>query len=280
VNGEVVSEVEKDANGNETKLTCRKRLGIFYAASSANYVHSFYEDENAGYSKVVHAWAGITDKMYFWIYQLNFNNFLYPYNSFDSLAENMRYFKSVGGTYMYNQGTWYNPNNSGFCKLRDYLGSKLMFNVNLNYEDLVDKYFKYYFGEAEPYMREFFDTVQANSRDKESTITGSVFSSTIKDSSVWPEGMINSFMDLIDQSYAAIESHKEINTVEYEALQKHILIESLFPRFSLCTTYASSYTDSELLAMRLAFKADFTTLKNTADVEWYTIQDRYDEWGI
>lgn len=67
--GTVQAVLQKDENGNNEKLVCHNRVSVEYAASAANYVHSFYETENQVYANAVRAWAGLGGKMYLWLYE-------------------------------------------------------------------------------------------------------------------------------------------------------------------------------------------------------------------
>ena len=270
----------KDENGDDKILTCENGVGYEYAASSANWIHSFYEDENYSYSSAVSAWAGLEGDLYIWSYEISYYQYLYPYNNYQIMIDNFKYFKEYGGIYMYPEGTWENPNNPGFAKLRDYINAKGMFNVNLDYNSLVDKFFKYYFREAAPYMRKYFDEVQANLSDKESITGGGVHSYDLAKSSVWPEGMITGWYNLFDKAQKAIEIYNGTDDELYEALSKHLLIESLFPRYVLCTTYADSYSPEQLKKMRTDFVNDFDTLGNTTHQEHYTISEVTGKWDI
>ena len=78
----------------------------------------------------------------------------------------------------------------------------------------------------------------------------------------------------------AIEKYAKTDEELYEALKKHILIESLFPRFVLCTTYAKSYSVEQRKEMRKAFIEDFEKLGNTTHQEHYTIADVTSTWDL
>lgn len=269
-----------DDDGNPVPLVCGPDVSIEFAASSANWVHSFYEAQNAGDAQTVAAWSGLGGSLYIWAYEISYYQYLYPYNSFDSLAENMRFFKEMGAKYIYWEGTWENSGNPGFALLRSYIDAKFMFDVNRNYADVVNTFFKYYFREAEPYMRTIFDMCQMNLRNKEAFVGGSVHSYALSDASVWPQGMINTFMSLIEQSYAAIEHYQEVDAEMYTMLYDHITIESLFPRYVLCTTYADTFNREELKTMRADFAEDFYAYGNTTHQEHYLIDAVFSSWNL
>ena len=271
----------KDDNGNPVKLVCGRGVGYEFAASAANWIHSFYEDENREYASAVEAWAGLgASNLYIWSYEISYYQYLYPYNNYQILLDNFKYFKEFGGYYIYPEGTWENRNNPGFAKLRDYINSKGMFDVNSDYNLLVDKFFKYYFREAAPIMRAYFDEVQINLSNNEKTTGGGVHSYALSLNSVWPEGMITHWNSSFKKAEEAIEKYAKTDEELYEALKKHILIESLFPRFVLCTTYAKSYSVEQRKEMRKAFIEDFEKLGNTTHQEHYTIADVTSTWDL
>ena len=269
-----------DEEGNPVRLQCSNLVNIFYAASSADYTHSYYEVENEKFANEVKGWAGLGKKFAFWAYERNYWNYLYPYNSYDSNFETMRFFKSMGGSYMYWEGTWENPNSTSFCKLNDYLDAKCMFDVNSNYSELVNKWFTYYFKEAAEPMRRYFDGITARCREMEYFTGGAVHSDKLNDASVWPEGLINTYMSYFDEAYKAIETYKVTDPDMYEVLYKHILIESLFPRWVLCTTYENSFGEQDLKALRQSFLDDFYDLQNTTHKEAYKIEDVTKFWDL
>ena len=279
-NGVVQKVLQTDENGNGEKLTCHKRVVIEYAASAANYVHSFYESENQSYASTVKGWAGLGGKLYVWLYEVNYWMYFYPYNSFETIPENLRFFKSYNASYVYSEGSWENANCSGFAKLRDYLAAKFEFNCNYNYGETIDYWFKNYFADAEPYMRQYFNELQANQRAKESKTGGSVHSNALGNEDIWSQGMINHWLDLFDQAYKSIEKYKETNPELYEILYKNILIESQFPRLVLCTTYASTYNESQLKQLRKAFYRDFNALQNTRLKEGENADVLFAEWDL
>ena len=280
--GSITIEPVLDEEGNEKDLVCGEKVDLFFAASAANYLHSFYEAENANYASLVSSWAGLGGQFYVWTYEVNYYLYMYPYCSWDSMLENMRYFKHMGANHFYYQGLYENANNAAFDKLRSYICSKGLFNVNIDYEALVARFFKYQFGPASTIMREYFNQVVQQCRAMESYTGGSVHSYNLSNANIWPEGLIRSWVGMIDDAHAAIASLQKSDPDMYEAYRTNIITESLFPRYVLCTTYAnsSSFSVQSLQAMREAWKADFDMLGNTTHQEHRTISEVYASWGL
>lgn len=268
-------------DGQPEKLVCGRGVAYEFAASKANWIHSFYEPENREFASAIEAWAGLgSSNLYIWSYEISYYQYLYPYNNYQILLDNFKYFKEFGGNYIYPEGTWENQNNPGFAKLRDYINSKGMFDVNSDYNELVDKFFKYYFREAAPIMRKYFNEVQINLTINESITGGSVHFYGLSDNRVWPEALITNWLNSFDDAQKEILKYKETNGELYEALSTHILIESLFPRYVLCTKYSKSFGASQLKEMRKSFLRDFEKLANTTHQEHYVISDVTSSWNL
>ncbi len=272
----------KDENGKEIKLVCEEGVGWEYAPSGANWIHSFYDKENASYAQTVNAWSGLGGDLYVWAYEINYHAYFYPYNNYDVIIENFRYYKEHGGNYIYPEGTFENLNAPAFAKFRDYLDAKAMFDVNSDYAALKDKYFKHYFGPAERNMRTFLELVQKNLYAKEGVTGGLVQDEALLKEEVWPFGFVLQLNGLIEDSYAIIENYKtKLDESRYEAYKKHLLIESLFPRLVFCTTYANEFNAETLTAMRRSFKDDFVALGNVTHKEHFTAAEiLFPEWNL
>lgn len=273
----------KDAEGNEVKLVFGKNVGCEFAPSAASWSHTFYEEENNRYSSALEAWSGIAHTLYIWAYEVNFPSFFYPYNNYDILVENLRYFKSYGANYLFPHGCdWQNANCPGFMKFRTYVNSKAMFDVNVDYTELRAKFFKYYFGDAETYMSTLLDMIQLNLKDKESVTGSGIQSEKYASTEVWSHEILVQFMGLIEKSYEAVEKYKTEDSELYEVLKKHILIESQFPRIAICSLYPLEYSPETIKAMRKSFLEDFYALQNTTHKEHTTnkINDLVADWEL
>ena len=280
--GTITVEDVLDENGNPKQISCGENVELLYCPASANYVHSFYEAENASFSSMVQGWAGLGGSFYVWLYEVNFFLYLYPYNSWDSMLENMRYFKNTGANHLYYQGLYENTNNAAFDTLRTYICSKGLFDVNVDYEELLDKYFKYQYGPAGNIMREYFDQITQQCRAMESYTGGGIHSYDLANKIVWPEGLLRHWIGMLDDAFAAIAPLAKTDPSYHETLRKNILVETIFPRYVLCTEYANtaSFSAETLREMRRQFVADFNALGMTTHQEHTTIADVFNAWDL
>ena len=83
-----------------------------------------------------------------------------------------------------------------------------------------------------------------------------------------------------DEAYKAIEPLKTSNPAKYEMLYKRICIETIQYRYLNIEYHASSYTSSELLALKIAFKNDVKYLGITQCDESHSVDRLFKTWGI
>jgi hypothetical protein len=142
-------------------------------------------------------------------------------------------------------------------------------------------------------MREMFDKIVENCEaieeennglgrgiyDELEETTGSWFWE--KTTSCWTEETLNAMVTLCNEAKAAVNADATLTDAQKTAILNRITKESLFPRYVLCTTYASKYSSSTKKSMRQAFKADATalglTLYREADG---LLSDLYSNWGV
>ena len=269
--------------GGISRVKSAPNVHFFFAASSADYTHSFYENENNSYMHMIKGWSGLEGDFFVWLYALNSEGILYPYMSFDTSFDTTRFIKNLGAKYIFWQGQYQNENNAGFTQLRNYLDSKVEFDVNSDYMHYVNKFFNNFYGVGGKYMREFFDQVVTRCRyiEEVNSVGGNIHNNKLLYKENWPEGLINSWIKLIGKAYDAIEEeYKSSDPEQYEIYRKNILTEELFPRYVLCTTYASSYKAADLKTLRQKFLDDFYYLGNTSYAEGRLMTEISSTWDL
>lgn len=266
----------------DDSVVCDPEVGVYFAPITATYNKSFYEAENNAVYETISAWGACTDRLYLWLYETNYTTYLYPFNSYDSMIETYRYCKANNGVFMFPEGQWNQSNVTAFGKLKEYFNSRALFNVNDNTKDIYDDFFANYFKDASEPMRHYFDELQAHLKYLEQEypeINGNIYNN-MDLSKYWSFATLTHWMDLIDDAYEAIEKYRETDSELYEVLEKHILIESIFPRFALCRLYGGMYNEDEISQMRKDFRADCQTLNITMYGETKSLDTIYTIWGM
>ncbi|MBQ9782591.1 MAG: DUF4838 domain-containing protein [Clostridia bacterium] len=266
----------------ENGFKCNKNVGVFYAPINATYEESFYHLQNKEYKVNFEKWGLLTERLYGWIYDTNFVHWLVPYNSFDSIAETLRFLKDNGCQYIFNQA----QNNTvctGFGSLKTYLNMTLSRDVNLNAGTLMDKYFENYFKDAAEPMREYYESLVGHMQQLEIQYPEVFYTQRRTESEsakYWPLAKMQDWLELCDKAYASVEKYKVSNPDLYATLVKHITVETLFPRFMICEYYAGYFDNATIQQMRQSFREDCDLLGYQFYAENVYLSSWFDKWGV
>lgn len=275
----------KNADGTfspiDDSCICGENVYVFCAPQNFDYRYSVYDSENSAVRDNIRAWASLTEQMYIWIYSTNFNNYLLPYNSFDSIQGNYQFFKSIGANYIFNQSQFNQSAATGFSTLKMFLNSRLSWNVNLDYEELLEEFFtNFYLDAAEP-MREMFDMFRMHMQYIQSSYNIESGTSTdILKSQYWPKAFLDQILAKADEAYAAIAPLEREDPDMYEILYDRICLETLCFRYIDLSLYSGLKTSQDELAEKKQFRSDAERLNITLFNELTSISSLWDSWGV
>ncbi len=265
-------------------LKCSPNITVFIAPLYAKYVHSFYHESNQVYADQVRAWSEYTDNIMAWVYETDYHHYMFPYNTYSSMVDTYYFFKQNGANIMYNEGQRWSENVTCFGKLKEYIDSKAQFDVTISYEYYKDKFFEHYYGPASEIMMNYFnelrewETYLESVRDNE--LGGGIYQEIGSEKRFWPKELLDGWLEDMDKAYKAV-AHLELeNPVLWRKYVKHIKIETLFPRYAICTLHEASYTSAEIRQLREEFKKDGDELGLVQHMEHGYITDMYKQWGL
>lgn len=267
-------------------LKCNPDITVFIAPIYAKYVNSFYDEDNRVYADVVRAWSNYTDNIMAWVYETNYHHYMFPYNTYSSMMDTYYFFKQQGANIIYNEGQRWSENITCFGKLKEYLDSKAQFDVTVTYEECKNKFFKNYYGAAGEIMEQYYNELRQWETYLESVrdygLGGGIYEEIglTTTPQYWPREMLEDWLALMDKAYKSVAYLELENPELYQKLVKHIKIETLFPKYALCTLHESTYTQTELRKLRLDFKAVADELGLVEQKEHGNISDVYKQWGI
>ncbi len=248
------NRTEQAPNVVDENTKCRDNVAVYYAPILANYNVSFSDPANAETARRIGNWSKFSDNLYLWLYNTNFNYYLFPHNSFEAMAEINRFCVQYNVKFIYWEGQWEQTATTAFSTLKEYLNAKLGWNADYTVNKLYDKFFPAYFGAASGTMRTFFNELIAHM--KAHPLTGKI-NEPICTADIWDRNTLDRWMGYIQKAYSEVDS----NSVYY----KHIKLESIFVRHAL--TALHNVTDD-------AFKSDCKEL----GVERYS-ECSHDKYG-
>ncbi len=278
---------KKNENGEfvptSNDVICNEHVGPYIAPISASYTSTFYDDENAVYADNIKGWGALSSKLYMWLYETNFNHYLYPLNTYSTMIENYRYCYENNGMYMYNEGQHNQGATTCFGHFKEYFNSVALFDVNSDYNSIVDDFFTAYFREASVPMLKYFKELQDQCAYIEETystdLNGTIYNN-IAQARFWPKGLLDRWSNYIDEAYEAILPYKDENKILYEALYSNITLESIFPQYALLNHYSGKYSAETLQERRENFRNDCLKVNVTRLNENTLIDSLFSSWGL
>ncbi|MDD6995404.1 MAG: DUF4838 domain-containing protein [Candidatus Borkfalkiaceae bacterium] len=271
-------------------VTLNKNVGVLFAPIKARFTLGLTDAENAMYETALAGWAALTDNLYGWTYNAYFGQTLVMYDTFGVLQENYKLLLKYGVKGLYDQTESYMAVSSGFGRLKGYLQSKLLWNVNADAEALTDKFFNAVYGNAAETMKTVFNETRAyykhlyETADKFNGQTGLADSDKRK----YSEGSVDfaasyACLQSGGSEYAAFKTKLEgwisaLNTAKSAAAAEEaerIKLETLQYRY----LYLRIYGETDTIT-----KADFKTDIDSFGILYYKegkkVTELWQEWGL
>ena len=265
----------------DNDVICADDVAVYFAPIYADFTKSLYDETNRAFLVAAEGWKAVCKTMFVWSYETNFSQYLVPYNTFNSMQGNYKIFKEHNVKMLFNQGQVNNGNSTAFNHLKIWLDSKLRWNVNADYEALIDEFFDNYFGAASSQMRRYFDDLRLwfNHQENYLGISGSIYGNT-QTRKFWPKGVLDGFMRSIEDAESAIAPLAQTDSYAYNAINDRIALESISVRYLLIKIYSSDYGETELYELKKGLKNDLIRLGVSRLREQATIDNLYSGWDV
>lgn len=182
-----------------------ENVNIMFCSIECNRSMPLKEDRrSASFVKDMEDWAKITNNIFLWDYVVQFKNYLCPFPNFHVLQPNIQFFKENGVDMMFQQGS--NRNWSDLSDLKQYLIAKLLWDPDLNPDELIVNFLENYYGPAHHYIKEYFDLTHQNLiQNQESEFLNIYgFPTDYADSYLTPP-LLNQYRSLMDQAENAVQ---------------------------------------------------------------------------
>ena len=114
-------------------------------------------------------WSKIAPHLFIWDYVVNYRQYLAPFPNFDVLAENIKTFKKYNAIGIQEEAQ-YESIGGEFADMKSWVLSKLLWNPNLDTRALVAQFISDNYGEAAPYIQQYFEL--CHSLIKDDTVMG------------------------------------------------------------------------------------------------------------
>lgn len=277
--------VFKDEEGNyqpiDNEVLLNDHVCVYYAPIYAKYNTSFETGDNRIYAETLKAWKRIAKKTFIWFYQTNFSHYLYPYNSLPTMQERYNFIANQGAEFLFDQNQWDQSTKTAFHRLKAWMSAKLSWNVNLNYETLLDEYFQGYFYEAQEPMRQLFDEITYHMEylERETDMSGDIYYN-MNQHKYFSKTLLDGWMDYIEMAFEKIEKYEQEDPKRYEKLYTRIAIEAMSIRYMIIELYQGRYSEQKLKELQNAFMQDCFKYGIDMVAEIKEISTVFHQWGI
>lgn len=242
---------------NDPSLYCSDGLSPWLAPISTDYTVDFYSDTNAAFRETALGWGALSDAVFYWTYETNFDGYLYMHDTFGFYTpECYQFLRACNGTQWFSQmQSKQKGSTTAFHNLKAYLTSQLSWNCNLNYEELIDDYFNFVYKDGASIMKNLWLQerlyVQYIRQDK--TVSQGQYN-ILNNKKFWKYQTITSWMDMCDEARAAIAKYEKSNPEAYDRMTFLIDSEWVFPAYTALEYHSSEISPTELRNLQIRFK--------------------------
>lgn len=114
------------------------------------------EENCTDFAEDLRGWKELTENIRIWDYTTQFTNFLAPFPNIRTLQPNIRFFRDNNATWIFEQ---HSNHPSELFELRSYLTAKLLWNPDLDTDEIITEFTNGYYEEAGEYVKKYIDLV-------------------------------------------------------------------------------------------------------------------------
>lgn len=113
-------------------------------------------EKNAKFMEDLRGWGRLTDRLYVWDYVVNYPHYPHVFADIPVLADNLRTFRANGASQVYEEADNEGPHAES-AELKAWMLAHLMWNPDLDWRALRDRFIDGYYGAAARTVRTYYD---------------------------------------------------------------------------------------------------------------------------
>ncbi|MCF8368025.1 MAG: DUF4838 domain-containing protein [Bacteroidales bacterium] len=142
------------------KIKPADNVNIMFCSIECNRSRSLASDPlSASFRKDTEDWCKLTDNIFMWDYVVQFRNLVCPFPNLHVLQPNIQYFRDNGIQMMFQQGS--GGLISEFVELRSYIIAKLLWDPDVDVEEIMNDFLEGYYGPAGKFIGQYIDLMHA-----------------------------------------------------------------------------------------------------------------------
>jgi len=197
-------------------------------------------------TEIFEGWLSFIKHLAVWFYDANFYDFLAPCPMWQAFDQNIRWFKELGAIHLFMEAGC--GQKSNFAAMKVYCASNLMWNTDLNLNDLINKFMDVYFNKAKEEMREYFDYIHEHAEYLNKVVNRQMIhvhfddepNKRAFDERFWPIGMLNKCIEIFDRALS-----KDLD----EQTRLRVMVESVPVKFTKLYLFRDRLSKDELIKL-------------------------------
>lgn len=250
----LVPPVTDDGNGNykaySDKVVPDDDLYVYFTPIETDYSRTLEDIENEDILKNLNGWSQLLekkDRLIVYTYDTNFHYYFYNFNNFHTFQSQLKTYSENGVNYAYTQGAVW-TNQCTFQEMRIFIESNLMWNIDLSYDDLANKFMKGYYKDAAAAIRKYYDFIRMRYEYCEKMLDMSFTSiySDIGSKDIWTASVVSAMDGIFNEAYESIAHYKTDKPDMYKTLTNRIKRLELTLIYTKMKNYRSDYSQAEV----------------------------------
>ena len=276
------NEAKKCYEAIDSTVICNDNVAPIFAPIQMDYQQSIFAEDNESFKTALEGWKPLSDNFNFYTYQCNYNYYAVPFNMWNNLRDSYSLYASLGGYWFFDEGIRKSVSSmTGWQMLKVYVTSKLAWDVNIDIDETVNKFFKYYYGPASDVMLSWYNEWRVHAQNlidhKGLAMPSSVFGIIMK-REYYPSSILERWLNKVDTSLKLIEDVKYSDYNAYSRYYDAICLERISLNYMLIELYEDDYTTDYMLKLKLETKNDM--LRLDADQIPGNVSSLFSEWGV
>ncbi|MEP7106446.1 MAG: DUF4838 domain-containing protein [Ferruginibacter sp.] len=163
---------------------------------------------DTSFSNDLKGWGQLTNNIIIWDYVIRFSNLFAPFPNLRILQPNLTLMRNNRVSAVFEQG---NREIGGeFADLRAYMIDKLLWNPDINIEEVMNDFLTGYYGKASKQIREYINLLHDNNMEQSGYKLSIFGNPAMEKESFLSDSLITVYNNLFDQAEKAVSGSPEI----------------------------------------------------------------------
>lgn len=268
-------------------VVCNENVEVFFAPAHMDFKRSINDPVNAKTKEAFEGWKVCSPRgISLYLYQTNYRDPLAFFDTLSTMQELYQYLATAKINFIHNSGNGYNPVTPGWETLTTYVQSKLVKDVDIDVDAVIDEFFDNYYGIASEKMKEYFDSYMAWTKHLRDDNVYEVFDNgtymwetMVRKYNYYSNEKLNEWFGYVQEALDIIQPIKDVNQEVYDKLYDRIILE----RIPICIQAQEfgdvySITGYTNLQIRQLIVDDCARLNITSRGALGSMQYFYDKW--